>query len=105
MNKLICHVGLLCGVLLGMLDATSAQSFAVQRVGCGKQAVILISGICLFGRRMAADRRRPARGLHLLCWYHARLCRGRRGDGIPLLTTRRGRLLILSGMSGSKSPC
>lgn len=49
MNKLICHVGLLCGVLLGMLDATFAQSFAVQRVGCGKQAVILIPGFACSG--------------------------------------------------------
>ena len=42
MNKLICHVGLLCGVLLVMLDATLAQSLAELRVVCGKQAVILI---------------------------------------------------------------
>ena len=49
MRKLICKVGILCGVLLGMIDAGFAQSFSVQRVGSGKQAVILIPGFACSG--------------------------------------------------------
>ena len=44
MSKLICRVGLLCVVLLGMMGKSFAQSFSVQRIGEGKQAIILIPG-------------------------------------------------------------
>ena len=40
MKNLICKVGLLCVVLLGIIDTGFAQSFSVQRVGNGKQAII-----------------------------------------------------------------
>ena len=49
MRKLICKVGILCGVLLGMIDVGFAQSFSVKRVGSGKQAVILIPGFACSG--------------------------------------------------------
>ena len=35
MSKLICRVGLLCVVLLGMMGKSFAQSFSVQRIGEG----------------------------------------------------------------------
>ncbi|WP_204352740.1 hypothetical protein [Bacteroides ilei] len=49
MKNLICIVGLLCVVLLGIIDTGFAQSFSVQRVGDGKQAIILISGFACSG--------------------------------------------------------
>lgn len=44
-----CKVGLLCVVLLGIIDTGFAQSFSVQRVGNGKQAIILIPGFACSG--------------------------------------------------------
>ena len=49
MKNLICKVGLLCVVLLGIIDTGFAQSFSVQRVGNGKQAIILIPGFACSG--------------------------------------------------------
>lgn len=49
MKNLICKVGLLCVVLLGIIDTGFAQSFSVQRVGDGKQAIILIPGFACSG--------------------------------------------------------
>ena len=49
MRKLICRVGLLCVVLLGMMGKSFAQSFSVQRIGEGKQAIILIPGFACSG--------------------------------------------------------
>ena len=44
MKNLICKVGLLCVVLLVIIDTVFAQSFSVRRVGDGKQTIILIPG-------------------------------------------------------------
>lgn len=49
MKNLICKVGLLCVMLLGIIDTGFAQSFSVQRVGNGKQAIILIPGFACSG--------------------------------------------------------
>ena len=49
MSKLIYRVGLLCVVLLGMMCKSFAQSFSVQRIGEGKQAIILIPGFACSG--------------------------------------------------------
>ena len=49
MKNLICKIGLLCAVLLGIIDTSFAQSFSVQRVGNGKQAIILIPGFACSG--------------------------------------------------------
>ena len=49
MKNLICKIGLLCAVLLGIIDTSFAQSFSVQRVGDGKQAIILIPGFACSG--------------------------------------------------------
>lgn len=49
MKKLFRKVVLLCVVLWEMMGTSFAQSFSVQRVGNGKQAVILIPGFACSG--------------------------------------------------------
>lgn len=45
----IFKVGLLCVVLFGLTDISFAQSFSVQRIGNGKQSIILIPGFACSG--------------------------------------------------------
>lgn len=49
MKKLIFKVGLLCVVLFGLTGTSLAQSFSVQRIGNGKQSIILIPGFACSG--------------------------------------------------------
>ncbi|MEI3529125.1 MAG: hypothetical protein V8Q28_04945 [Alistipes sp.] len=97
MNKLICHVGLLCGVLLGMLDATFAQFFAVQRVGCGKQAVILIFRDLPVRATYGGRPSTPCERNHPSCPTMPGFAGVVAEQPIPLLTVGLGRSSILSG--------
>lgn len=45
----IFKVGLLCVALFGLTGISLAQSFSVQRIGNGKQSIILIPGFACSG--------------------------------------------------------
>lgn len=49
MERLIIKLGLLWVVLVGIVDTSFAQSFSVQRIGNGQQAVVLIPGFACSG--------------------------------------------------------